>query len=263
MTELINESSDQNVLKGRLYKLKYNITKQKFKEDDKTYLLYSVPNVIGAITQEKEYIIDKLSDSLKRFLNGTNTALVVGLGNRHIRSDSFGTECINKVIATRHLINSKREVSVIGPSVFGLTGIESADIIKSVCDVVKPDVVLLIDTLCANDYNNLITNIQISDDGFRPGAGVGNMRKHINHSTLNIRTISIGVPLVVYAKTLVDNAVGENQNIKLKDKLFDNLVVTTKDVDVVINKLSYIISSSINLALNDYSLAEQNIILDN
>ena len=260
MTELINESSSQDVLKGRMYHLKYNITKQKFLDHEKTYLLYNVPTILSAVLEEQEYIINQLASSIKRFLCDCEKILVVGLGNRHINSDSFGTQCIRRVIATRQLINSTREVSVISPSVFGLTGIESADIIKSVGNIVSPDCVILIDTLCANDYNNLLTNTQISDDGFQPGAGVGNIRKNINDKTINVKTISIGVPLVVYAKTLVGNVLGKN-NYRTNNAKFNELVVTTKDVDVSIKKISYIISSAINLALNDYSLSEQNIIL--
>lgn len=277
MTELINEFDDEQIVKGNIIKINENLTKQKFKEQKFTHIIFNAKDVLNQTPNDDERLIYEISKTLKMFLKNKNKVLVVGLGNRHISADSFGTECIKRVIATRNLFKTKREVSVVSTSVFGLTGIESADIIKSISQLIKPDVIIVFDTLCANSYETLVNNFQISNFGFSPGAGVGNFRKKVNENTLKIPTISIGVPFVVYAKSFVETAINsvmhsslhskENEsNIAIFNELlkknFNNLVLTVKDVEKSIKKTSFIVSSAINLALNNFNLDEQKIILN-
>lgn len=278
LSELICEFDNENVVKGKLQHLTDCVTKQKYFDNNNNYVLYNCKNILTQSLHEEEYFVNCLSKTIKTFLGNSKCVLVVGLGNRHIRADSLGTETLKYVIATRNLVNSKSKVSVISTSVFGLTGIESADIIKSVSSVILPDTIILIDTLCANSYENLVTNFQVSDAGFIPGAGVGNARKVVNKKQLNTNIISIGVPLVVYAKSFVESAINatmqtimqnqkNTQNIQVFNTLlkqnFDGLVLTVKDIDLCVKKLAYVIGSAINLACNNYSLEEQKIILGN
>lgn len=275
-SDLISECGGLSLKKGRTHHINSNLTKQKFVENENCYVIYNCKNVMFQNLQEEQELIFNLSKTIKMLLQNSKRVLVVGLGNRHISADGLGSETLKRVIATRNLSKSKCEVSVISTSVFGLTGIESADIIKSVANIVKPETIILIDTLCANSYENLITNFQISNVGFSPGAGVGNYRKVANKSTLKTNVISIGVPMVVYAKSFVETAINSAMqstmqkyeklcNIAIFNKLlkqnFNNLVLTIKDVDVCVKKLAYIVGSAINMACNNYSLDEQKIIL--
>lgn len=276
MKNLVTECEDQNLIKGKALKLKHNIIKQKFTEGKNTYVVYNVNNIMSQSLEDEDFFITKLAQTIKTFIGAAKKVLVVGLGNRHIIADSFGTSCLKRVIATRGLVKTNCEVSAISPSVFGLTGIESADVIKSVVNIVKPQVVIIIDTLCANTYENLVTNFQISNAGFEPGSGVGNKRKSVNLKTVNTKVVSIGVPFVVYAKSFIKSAISttmqttiqtnkKHNNLGIYNELlklnFNNLILTVKDVDESIKKCSYVVSSAINLALNNYSLTEQELIL--
>lgn len=83
--------------------------------------------------------------------------LVVGLGNEKVTPDSLGPHTVDKVKITRHLFAmfdcdgdwEMANVSGFNPSVTGVTGMETADLIEKVVSMVKPDVVLVIDALAA------------------------------------------------------------------------------------------------------------------
>ena len=120
------------------------------------------------------------------------------------------------------------------------------------------------------------TTIQISDTGIEPGAGVGNKRKGITEKTLNIPVIAVGVPTVIDAATIADDAVEATINVmnksgfgnyaKLVSQLNDeeryqmirsameetaNMVVTPKEVDTIINDVSAVLAGGINKGLHD------------
>ena len=48
------------------------------------------------------------------------------------------------------------------------TGIETSEILESLADRIKPDVVIVIDALAARSYSRLNKTIQISDTGIAP-----------------------------------------------------------------------------------------------
>ena len=70
----------------------------------------------------------------------------------------------------------------------------------------KPDVVIAIDALAARSVKRLNRTIQITDTGIQPGSGVGNYRNGLNEDTLGVKVIGIGVPTVVDAATIVQDA---------------------------------------------------------
>lgn len=167
-------------------------------------------------------------------------ALVVGLGNERICSDSLGAKTLRYVPATSHLsVNiafkelGMREVYVIETSVTGKTGIESAEQISCISDMIKADIIIIIDSLACSETERLCRTIQITDSGISPGAGVGNNRKAINSRTLGCRVVSIGVP------TVIDYKRGG-----------ETLMVTPRNIDVVIDSFSSMIGKSISRALN-------------
>ena len=98
---------------------------------------------------------------------------------------------------------------------------------------------------------------QITDTGVQPGSGVGNHRHALTRETLGIPVIGIGIPTVVDAGTIVGDAVEQIEREvlfcsdmhALKMAELQNMYVTTKDIDDVVNRLSYTVSEAINIAL--------------
>ncbi|MCL1883538.1 MAG: GPR endopeptidase [Defluviitaleaceae bacterium] len=212
------------------------------------------------------------------------TILVVGLGNRYVTPDALGPKVCEKILVTRHLgedvpdeLRGKlRAVSALSPGVMGITGIETAEIIKGVAEKTTPDLIIAIDALAARKTSRINTTIQISDAGVNPGAGLGNRRMPLNRESMGVPVIAIGVPTVVDAATLVNdtmdkmlfamsdslpegdaffdmlNSLEENERYGLIAEILtnENMFVTPKDVDAVIQRLANIVSNTLNVALH-------------
>ncbi len=199
--------------------------------------------------------------------------LIGGLGNMEITPDSIGPRVVSKVIITRHIRSLNRElydkigfgsIAAISPGVLGQTGIESAEIIKSVSEKVSPYCVILIDALASRKLSRLATTVQLSDTGIKPGAGVANNRAEMNAHSLGVPVVSIGVPTVVDAATLAydlleemaaDSKQGSDEVYdKIIDKLMSgsgrNMFITPKESDVITRETARLISTAINLSLH-------------
>ncbi len=237
-----------------------------------------------------EKISEVLSNIIKRLINikNDNTVLVVGLGNWNITPDALGPQTVEKILVTRHLEGGLpeeiggniRPVAAISPGVMGITGIETMETVKGLVERVKPSLVIAIDALAARKISRVNTTIQIADTGVAPGSGVGNRRVSLNQDTLGVPVIAIGVPTVVDAATLVNDSMNRiiddmaKYSIKEYKEFYDmlsslkseekyeiiknllepggdNMFVTPKDIDSVINRISGIIANGINLALQD------------
>ena len=209
----------------------------------------------------KNNIITYFSNELKNILKKKKLlkkqVLVVGLGNSYSTPDSLGPRVIDDIIPTRHIyLNKKLDnnysvVSKISPGVFANTGIESFDIVKSIVDKIKPKYVIIVDALSSKSLNKVDKVIQITDSGIDPGSGVGNNRKELSKKSLGIDVIAIGVPTVVKLHTIIKDTLNEYDldNI-LKDKP-NNFMVTPKEIDFVIEQLSFVIAKSINIVLHN------------
>jgi len=76
---------------------------------------------------------------------------------------------------------------------------------------------------------------------------VGNHRNALTYDSLGVPVIAIGIPTVVDAKTIVCDVLGrEREGIGSE---LHNMYVTSKDIDAVIKKLSFLVSEGINIAL--------------
>lgn len=192
--------------------------------------------------REHEFIRleEQLCNGIKEFVDG-DSVLVVGLGNAMLSADALGVKTCEKINVTRGFCDEIRQTSAISPGVMGNTGIESFEVVYGVVNHVKPDCVIVVDSLCAGASSRLLSSFQISDSGITPGSGVGNNRARIDKSTLGCKVVSIGVPTVVYASTLVRENAGE--------LIGDDMVVTVKDIDVKVEFCARIISKAINRAL--------------
>lgn len=206
--------------------------------------------------------VKSLTEQIKRITGEKEnpSVLVAGLGNRKITPDSLGPLCVENLIVTHHLkkmnisgIANLGNISAVIPGVLGITGIESADIIKSVASYVKPDVIICIDSLVARDFQRLANTIQLTDTGISPGSGIGNTRAEISKKTTGTTVIAIGVPMVVEAATLVYDATDgrdESAYSKIKKKTGD-MIVAPKETDELVMQMSKIISAAINLAFHN------------
>ena len=153
-----------------------------------------------------------LHQNLAKMIKKAERILVIGLGNRAITPDSLGPLVVDNLYITRHLIGEglikeDKELSALVPGVMAQTGIETSVIIKSVCDRIKPDIVIAIDALAAREPERLNSTIQICDTGINPGAGVGNNRARLDKKTLGVKVIAIGVPTVISVAAIVYQSV--------------------------------------------------------
>ena len=227
-------------------------------------------------------IIEKLIPVKKEELS----VLVVGLGNRAVTPDSLGPRVVDNLCITRHILNEYgrfafgkegvNRISSIVPGVMAQTGMESMEIVAAVVKETNPDFVIAVDALAARNTKRLNRTIQVSDTGINPGSGVGNHRHGLNQKSLGVPVISIGIPTVVDAATIVNDtmttlltALSQNEEWKRignsirelndaeKYELIRELLspglnimfVTPKDIDESVKRLSFTISEGINMAL--------------
>lgn len=192
--------------------------------------------------------LDVLTKQIRNILpENVKTFLVAGLGNENITPDALGPLCASKILSTRHFENYLEEdlflsklnpVSAISTGVLGQTGIETAEYIKGIVEIVKPDLVIIVDALATIKKSNLCKTIQITNTGITPGSGVGNYRKTIDKETLGVPVISIGVPTVISL---------END---------ENMIVTPREIDTIVNRASSLIAMGINCAIQPTADAE-------
>lgn len=188
---------------------------------------------------------EPVARELSALLPETGLILAAGLGNRQITPDALGPECADKLLATRHIagdaakavgLGALRPVAVISPGVLGQTGVETIELLRSVCERIRPAAVIVIDALAARETQHLGRTVQLCDTGISPGAGVGNDRPAINEKSLGVPVIGIGVPTVIDARTMWEKA--EN-----------DLMVTPREIDMLIDRASKLIACAVNLAL--------------
>lgn len=142
-----------------------------------------------------------------------------------------------------------QELSRLLPSegtVLGQTGVETGELLLGAVNVIKPCAVIVVDALAARKLGRLGSTVQISDSGIIPGSGVGNSRVEISRKTLGVPVISVGVPTVVDAHTLARDVSGNNTNEPAEDA---KMMVTPKEIDLLIERCSGLLSLAVNRAL--------------
>lgn len=203
---------------------------------------------------EKKAII--LGKQLRHLLPTSGSVLVVGLGNEAITPDALGPRCASMVLATRHIqgefarsvgLENLRPTVVLKPDVLGNTGLESSEMVRGVCRVVKPDAVIAVDALAARSVARLGCTVQLSDTGISPGSGVGNNRKALNRETLQLPVIGVGVPTVVDAGTLARDLTGSEQ--RAVSPRGAEMMVTPREIDLMIARAARLLAMTIHAAL--------------
>ncbi len=198
-----------------------------------------------------------LTESIKNLLpQHTEKILVAGLGNENITPDALGPLCAKQIFATRHIkgelitdlgLPDLKSVSSVSTGVLGQTGIETAEYIKGIVNLIKPDAVIIVDALASRRLSRLGKTVQLTDTGITPGSGVGNFRKTIDSTTLGVPAISMGVPTVVDGNTIVKDLTGkDNENTQIDAS---EMMVTPREIDTIITRAARLLSLSINCAL--------------
>lgn len=249
-----------------------------------TYITIEAPEIGGRDPQVHHQIGLVVAEMLGRLINlpEPSNILIVGLGNWNATPDALGPKVVSQTMVTRHIFNyapqelqpGMRSVSALAPGVLGITGIETAEIIKGVVDRIQPDLVIAIDSLAARNVARIATTIQIADTGVNPGSGVGNQRVGINKESLGVNVVAIGVPTVVHGAVIAQDTIEQfMQQLKSNPSLYKlysmlnpgaaqeviqkvlepfggRLMVTPKEIDDLIERISKIVAGGITQALH-------------
>ena len=214
--------------------------------------------------------LSALTEEIRRIIPESGSALVAGLGNTKITPDALGPKCASMIFATRHItgellkstgLSDLRCVSAFSTGVLGETGAESVEMIKGVVQMIKPDFVITVAALAARNVERLGTTVQMCNTGIVPGSGVGNARQEISDKTVGVPVISIGVPTVVDAATLVLDCGGCRGDEEELYEQTGNMMVTPREIDLMIERASKLTALAVNCALQPGISPEDMLIL--
>jgi len=180
--------------------------------------------------------------------------LVAGLGNRGIAPDAVGPKVHGHILVTRHLVaqmpehfGALRPVASLAAEVLGNTGVESGEVVRAVCEKIRPACVIGVDALASRSLRRLCRTVQLTDTGITPGSGVGNHRLGLTRETLGVPVIGVGVPTVVDGATLAADLLGTEDLPDLGAG--SEMLVTPKDIDSQVADMAKIIGYGIDMAL--------------
>lgn len=182
------------------------------------------------LTNNIEELIDMIVISLKNMMeylkiSGKPKILFVGLGNKDVTSDKFGYLCIEKIAVSNKTYKIYKDVE-------GLTNIKSVEFTRSISNLVEADLVIVMDSLKAEHVSRLGSTIQMSSGGLYPGSAINGKASELSKRTIKTNVISIGVPTII--------------NMRDLEKNNPDLLVSTKDIDRIVDDLSSILSIAIN-----------------
>lgn len=221
-----------------------------------SYINIDIPDLLYHGGEYKE-LQDIIINELNTLPFCSDDILVAGLGNRNITPDALGPQVAEGILATRHLspylkeqtgLSQLKNVCVIQPGVLGQTGVETLEILRGVIASSGAKALLVIDSFAAAKPSRLGTTVQICDSGISPGSGVGNDRKEISPATVGIPVIAVGVP------TCLDAAL-----FGAKNKSRSPMIVTPREIDLLIDRASAVISAALNCFLQPDT--ERNLLL--
>mgnify|MGYP003291741375 FL=1 len=241
-----------------------------------SYITYACDGLYYADAKERMALSRLIAGTLKKLVPRDGDVLIVGLGNRRITADALGSRGLDDLLITRHLSKDDtrctwpglRSVCALAPGVLGVTGMETAEVIRGIVKNVQPSAVIAIDALAAREAGRICTTVQITDTGIQPGSGVGNHRQGLNRETLGVPVIAIGVPMVVYAGVIARDVLqlmlremGLEQEEyeeaatylleKSMQQTLREMVVTPREVDEMVGRVARIIADGINEALQE------------
>ncbi len=240
------------------------------------YITIEAKNLRIRDPEVHEEVSQAIAKKLKGVMDSIDknaTVLIIGLGNWRATPDALGPKTVESSPVTRHyfkyapqaLVEGMRPVCAVSPGVLGTTGIETFEIIKGIVEKIQPALVLVIDSLAAQNTERIGTTIQISDTGIQPGSAMGSVpRQSINQQSLGVPVIAIGCPMVVNAVTIASQAIEvfcKNNNMTYNAQNSLNavkpvlsyfggtLTVTPKEIDDLVENVSNVIAYGIAYSL--------------
>lgn len=183
------------------------------------------------------------AELVRRCIHGqAENILVAALGNPDITPDALGNLAASYLLVTRHLKQlSPNEfpyfasLALCRTGVLGTSGIESAAHIATLCEKIKPDLVIVIDALAGADSERLCRTVQFTNAGLAPGSGVGNDRQTLNEEQLGVPVVAIGMPTVIDAQFFGGPA---------------GMFVTPRSIDTAVRAAGRVIAYGVNLAVH-------------
>lgn len=232
------------------------------------YLTYDCKGADNDIS--RKYLSEKIANALRNMLGilpPSPTILVVGLGNSAISADSLGTETLKSVLSTRlnpTILGTKfAKICTLTTGVAAKTGIESEETIRAVTEKIKPNAIVIIDSLATSSVERLGSSYQLTTAGISPGSGVYASRPAIDKNSLGVPVVAIGVPFVLSMRTLVydftktySDFVGAGVDEYLfrrsvEEKGLSRLVVAPKDISALVSRSAEIVADGINSAFEN------------
>lgn len=209
------------------------------------YYTLSLPKFFDRGSECFSDAVHALAELIGRCLPGEHgEVLVAALGNPDITPDALGSLAAGSVLVTRHLKEKEPaqfdrfcSLSLCRPGVLGTSGVESAEQIKSLCGLLRPDLVAVIDALAGAEAESLCHCVQVSNAGISPGSGVGNDRRELSRETLGVPVVSIGIPTVIDAGFFGEGELG-------------GMFVTPREIDSLVRAGARLIGYALDLALH-------------
>lgn len=178
------------------------------------------------LRQKPESIQKEFQKIITTFLkkyHKEKTILVVGLGNSSMLADSLGKKVNDQMISTNQYNDflTIPKVALLTPEVYEKTGISSFKLIRMVVEDLKPDLIIMIDSLATNDPSSLNRVVEINDTGIIPGSALRS-NKEINKNTFQIPILSIGIPLLYKEKERLLESIHLQEEIKILSNIIAN-----------------------------------------
>lgn len=245
------------------------------------YYTLEATDVVGKTKKELYEIATHIADLIKELLpKPCENILILGLGNRYITPDALGPKACEQIFVSQHIKQTMPDlldegyasVCALAPGVMGTTGLPTARIAKALVKEQNIELVIAIDALAAQNVARVGSSVQISDTGITPGSGLGGKKEGLNEETLGVKVLSIGIPMVTYASViawdLFDQAIGDTLYEEEKEALYHSvtgavggdLIVTPKNIDVMVARCAHMLGMAINLAVHkkfDVALAAE------
>lgn len=186
-----------------------------------------------ATSDDRKRLLHLIAEIIRKQLSSSIRILFCGAGNPGVSSDSLGSKIAERLIVTgeKHTPN----LFAIRPGIPSRTGIDTAEYLRCIAEMVHPDTIIVGDSLSASSREHLQCVIQISDR-LTPGSALAHTSGEISANTMPCPVISIGVPTVI-STAVFDSSSNET------------LFVTRAESDIISDCYASIIAGAINSAV--------------
>ena len=226
-------------------------------------LFYLSPIISNYLSQQlSKYLQEKIKQLTHK---KNNKILIACLGNDNYICDSLGAKVFDSLVVGKNYF-TQNTLYAISPNVQAKTNIKSVDYVLAVVKKIKPDLCIIVDSLCAHNITKLASCVQVCDSGVLAGGAVNRENAVLlSKKTIGIPTLCIGVPLCVRIESIFNDFFNElvtMQNFDEDDYYykFKNVIVAPKNIDVLVNQSAELISKALNSALLGLSIKEQGIL---